>query len=251
MANPAQAPGSPSPSPWQPDVTRVLLIEDDRAQRAVLEASLGARGYEVTVAETGRMAIEIAGEIDPDVVILDLGLPDLDGIDVCAHLRMWVRSPIVVLTADGAEDRVVAALDAGADDYVSKPYSMPELLARVRVAVRHRLTITASVGQSVIDVGDLRVDIAAHQAFAGGQLVDLQPRPFQLLTLMARNPGKVMTYGNLARQIWNADQAASDLGPLRVAVSTIRTRLGTGPRRPRIENVPHVGYRLVDPTGGP
>ncbi len=152
-----------------------------------------------------------------------------------------------MLTADGTEERIVAALDAGADDYVNKPFSMAELLARVRVAERHRQTITASVGQSIVDVGDVRIDVAAHQAFAGGVLVDLQPKPFQLLTLMARNPGKVLTYTNLARQLWGPEQRSNDLGALRVAVSTIRTRLGVGPRRPTIENVPHVGYRLIDP----
>jgi two-component system KDP operon response regulator KdpE len=225
------------------------VIEDDPAQRAVLEASLSTRGYEVMSVDSGRQAIELAGEVDPDVVILDLGLPDVDGIDVCHQLRLWVKSPIIVLTADGTEDRVVAALDAGADDYVSKPFSMPELLARIRVAVRHRLTISASVGGSLIDVGDLRIDVAAHQALVGSELVDLQPKPFQLLTLMARNPGKVLTYSNLARQVWGPDHLSNDLGPLRVAISTVRTRLGTGPRRPRIENVPHVGYRLVDPDG--
>jgi two-component system KDP operon response regulator KdpE len=225
------------------------VIEDDPAQRAVLEASLSTRGYEVMSVDSGRQAIELAGEVDPDVVILDLGLPDVDGIDVCHQLRLWVKSPIIVLTADGTEDRVVAALDAGADDYVSKPFSMPELLARIRVAVRHRLTISASVGGTLIDVGDLRIDVAAHQALVGSDLVDLQPKPFQLLTLMARNPGKVLTYSNLSRQVWGPDHTTSDLGPLRVAISTVRTRLGTGPRRPRIENVPHVGYRLVDPDG--
>jgi two-component system KDP operon response regulator KdpE len=248
MANQAPAPGSPSPSPSPaPEAATILLIEDDPAQRAVVEASLTSRGYRVVTADNGRTAIELAGETEPDVVILDLGLPDLDGIDVCQHLRLWVRSPIIVLTADGSEERVVAALDAGADEYVSKPFSMPELLARVRVALRHRLTISASVGRSLLDVGDLRVDVAAHQAFAGGELIELQPKPFQVLTLMARNPGKVLTYSNLARQLWGPEQGAGELGPLRVAVSTVRARLGSGPHRPRIENVPHVGYRLVEP----
>ena len=225
----------------------MLVVEDDRAQRAVLEASLTARGYLVDAVDAGRAAIELTAETEPDIVILDLGLPDLDGIEVCRQLRVWIRSPIIVLTADGSEERVVDALDAGADDYVNKPFSMPELLARIRVAERHRLTITATVGDSMVVVGDVRIDVAAHQVFAGGEPIDLQPRPFQLLTLMARNAGKVLTYSNLGRQLWGPEQRTNDLGALRVAVSTIRSRLGVGPRRPLIENVPHVGYRLIDP----
>ena len=166
----------------------------------VLNTALRARGYRVTTAATGRAALDSASTQEPDIVVLDLGLPDIDGIEVCHHLRRWLRSPVIVLTADGSEDRKVEALDAGADDYVTKPFSMPELLARVRVAARHRKALAGLIDDDTIEVGSLRLDVAAHDAWLDGVHVDLTPRQFALLTLLARNTGRVLTHRTLLRE---------------------------------------------------
>jgi two-component system KDP operon response regulator KdpE len=155
------------------------------------------------------------------------------------------------VTADGSEERLVAALDTGADDYVTKPFSMPELQARVRVALRHRARLNATVPPSRIELGDVHVDIAAHAVTIAGEPLDLPPRLFKLLTVMGLNAGRVLTYRNLANQLWGPDHPADVLAPLRVAVSGLRSRLGSGPSRPTIHNAPHVGYRLSVPDGVP
>jgi two-component system KDP operon response regulator KdpE len=232
----------------RPDAPTVLLVEDDAAQRRVLTLGLSARGYHVVAAKTGGEALRLVGGAEPDVVILDLGLPDIDGIEVARHLRLWIRSPIIVVTADGSEERTVAALDLGADDYVTKPFSMPALLARVRVALRHRAALSALVDDASIEVGQLHIDVAAHEAVVGGRPLSLQPLQFRLLTLLARNAGKLMTYRNIVRQLW-PDDDEPDMRPLRVAVSIVRKQLGDAPGAPRIETEPQVGYRLVDPNG--
>jgi two-component system KDP operon response regulator KdpE len=231
----------------RPDAATVLVVEDDAAQRRVLTLSLSARGYHVVTAKTGGEALRLVGSVEPDVVILDLGLPDIDGIEVARHLRLWVRSPIIVLTADGSEERTVVALDLGADDYVTKPFSMPALLARVRVALRHRAALSAFVDDSALEVGQLRIDVAAHEAAVNGRPLTLQPLQFRLLTLLARNAGKLMTYRNLIRQLW-PDEEDPDMRPLRVAVSIVRKQLGDAPDAPQILTEPQVGYRLVDPS---
>src|SRR6202022_803680 len=141
---------------------------------------------------------------DPAVVILDLGLPDLDGIEVCRRMREWSQSPIIVVTADGAEDRKILALDEGADDYITKPFSMPELLARVRVAVRHRRALAAIVDHQYIEVGSLRIDVAGHTATIEGEELELRRKLFALLVVLARNAGSVMTHRTLVDQVWGS-----------------------------------------------
>jgi two-component system KDP operon response regulator KdpE len=233
----------------RPDGPIVLVVEDDPSQLTMISAAMTSRGYRVVEAASGAAALDRVTAIEPDVVLLDLGLPDLDGIEVCHQLKLWISSPVIVVTADGAEDRLVAALDTGADDYVTKPFSMPELQARIRVALRHRARLNATVEPSALELGDVYVDIAAHAVTVAGEPIDVPPRLFKLLAVMGKNAGKVLTYRNLANQLWGPEHPTEVLAPLRVAVSSLRAKLGTGPLRPTIHNAPHVGYRLTVPDG--
>ena len=237
------APASPSAS--LASSATVLVVDDEPALVEVVSTALRARGHRVVVATTGRDALEAASAEPPDVVLLDLGLPDLDGVDVCTHLRRWYRNPIVVLSADGAEDRKVAALDEGADDYVTKPFSMPELLARLRVALRHRRAADAD-DPGVVAVGDLLIDVPARVATARGQPLDLARKEFDLLVVLARGAGRVFTHAALLERVWGSPTAGSTES-LRVHVNKVRTKLGDGPQRPRLVTEPGVGYRLLAP----
>jgi two-component system, OmpR family, KDP operon response regulator KdpE len=186
---------------------------------------------------------------NPAVVLLDLGLPDVDGIDLCRELRSWSSVPIIVVTADGADERKVAALDEGADDYVTKPFSTPELLARVRVALRHRRA-AGLVDRTVIDVGDLRIDLARREVSVGGRYVELAPKEFALLALLARHAGRVLTHRAILEDVWGPD-AVRETQHLRVYAGMLRKKLGDDPSRPRLVTAPGVGYRLVDPDEPP
>ena len=209
----------------------------------IVSTALVARGYAVLASTTGRQALDSASLEEPDIVILDLGLPDIDGVDVCRHLRRWYTNPIVVLSADGAEDRKIAALDEGADDYITKPFSMPELLARLRVADRHRRRGSSASAPPVLELGDLVVDTGSHIAVMGGEAVDLTRREFALLAVLARHPGRVLTHGTLLEKAWG-NARGGGLESLRVHVTQLRRKLGAGPRRPRLLTEPGVGYRL-------
>lgn len=222
---------------------RILLIEDDRSVGEIVQTSLAARGYEVHRAATGRHGLEVASKIEPDLIILDLGLPDIDGIAVCRRLRRWFTNPIIVLSADGAEDRKVDALDEGADDYVTKPFSMPELLARLRVAGRHRQVVASVVGSTLLLLGDLSVDTGSRQVLVAGEPIRLTKREFDLLELLARNPGKVVTHGLILGKLWGKPDSSSS-NSLRVHASILRRKLGTGPLRPSLAVDAGVGYRL-------
>jgi two-component system KDP operon response regulator KdpE len=178
------------------------------------------------------------------VTILDLGLPDLDGIEVCRLLRRAEATPIVVVTADGDEGRKVSALDEGADDYVTKPFSMAELLARIRVALRHRAILARLVDDSVITVGDLMIDNAFYAAAINGRDLQLRHREFELLRVLAGHAGQALTSELLLRRAWG-DEFVGNVGTLRRHVLTLRRCLGSGPNVPRIESVSGVGYRMV------
>jgi two-component system, OmpR family, KDP operon response regulator KdpE len=225
---------------------QVLIVDDDPALRRVVEVGLTARGYAVATAATGSDALDSAERLDPDVVILDLGLPDMDGIDVADHLRRRrAAASIVVLSADGAEDRKVRALEDGADDYLTKPFSMSELLARVGVAMRHRRALAPLVETELLTIGALQIDIAGHEARIGGDPLDLTPKEFALLTLLARNAGKVLTHRAILDQVWSLDQA---LDTLRTHVSQLRRKLGDGVDTPRLVTEPAIGYRMLAPA---
>jgi two-component system KDP operon response regulator KdpE len=226
-----------------------VVVDDEPAILRALSAALRARGYAVATATTGQQALDRCATEDPVAVILDLGLPDIDGIDVVRRIRQWTDVPIVVLTAEGAEHRKITALDDGADDYVTKPYSTPELLARLRVALRHHVGSAtapdaASGGRFV--VGDLVVDVARHEVTVAGRLVALTPKEFGFLALLARHPARVVTHGMILQQVWGPEYGR-ETQYLRVYASQLRKKLGDDPSRPRLVTEPGVGYRLVDP----
>ena len=229
---------------------KVLVVDDEPALLRAVGAALRAREYDVATATTGQGAIDAVALDPPDLIVLDLGLPDIDGIQVCRRVREWSDVPIIVLSADGAEDRKVGALDAGADDYVTKPFSMPELLARVRVALRHRSTpAQADDDAGVLDVGDLRVDLAHHEVTVGGDRVELTPKEFAFLALLARWPGRVLTHRAILQEVWGPEYG-SETQYLRVYASQLRKKLDDDPGRPRLVTEPGVGYRLVDAQEG-
>jgi two-component system KDP operon response regulator KdpE len=224
---------------------RLLLVEDDRSVARVVSAALRARGYAVELAGSGLAALAAAERETPAVVLLDLGLPDIDGLDVCRQLRSWSTVPIIVVTADGADERKVRALDDGADDYVTKPFSMPELLARIRVALRHR-SAAGVVDRTVLEVGELRIDVAQHRVSLAGREIDLRPKEFALLTVLARHAGRVLTHRALLQEVWGPG-AERDTQNLRVYAGMLRKKLEDDPAHPRLVTEPGVGYRLVDP----
>jgi two-component system KDP operon response regulator KdpE len=225
---------------------RVLVVDDEPAIRDVLDAALRARGYATRLAIDGSEALELASAVEPDVVVLDLGLPDLDGVEVCRQLRRWTSNPIIVLTVDDGENRKVEALDAGADDYVTKPFSVPELLARVRVALRHRAVLAQAVDATAVDLGELRVDTAAYEAYVGAEALRLTRKEFALLAVLARNAGKVLAHDTLLAAAWGEDASASRRGgQLRTHVTQLRNKLAAVHAAARIVSEPGVGYRLV------
>jgi two-component system, OmpR family, KDP operon response regulator KdpE len=224
----------------------VLVVDDEPAIVRVLTTALRARGYHVVVAATGQAALDRVALDSPAVVVLDLGLPDIDGIDVLRRLRQWTEVPVIVLTAEGADDRKVTALDEGADDYVTKPFSMSELLARLRVALRHRRTGASGSGDgAVLDVGDIRVDVARHAVTVAGTQVDLTPKEFAFLALLARHPGRVLTHRMILQEVWGPEYG-TESQYLRVYASQLRKKLAEDPEHPRLVTEPGVGYRLVE-----
>jgi two-component system KDP operon response regulator KdpE len=229
----------------------VLVIEDAAPIARALRAALSARGYRPVLAPTGQGGIDAAAVEDPSVIILDLGLPDMDGVDVCRRIRTWSDVPIIVLTAADDERRKITALDAGADDYVTKPFSTPELLARLRVAVRrHRArrasAVDGAVAASTFTVGDLVVDVAHHRVDVSGERVELTPKEFGFLEILSRYPGRVLTHRMILQEVWGPEYG-SETQYLRVYASQLRKKLKDDPTRPRLVTEPGVGYRLVDP----
>jgi two-component system KDP operon response regulator KdpE len=218
---------------------RILLVEDDASLAGVLTLSLGASGYSVTTAALARTAVDLIGSVQPSVVILDLGLPDADGVELCRRLRRLSRASIIVVTADGSEERKIAALDEGADDYVTKPFSMPELLARLRVAVRHSRAARPVVDETVVEVGGLRLDSARHRATLEGVNLELTPKEFALLALLARHPGKIITHRVMLERVWGA-MSAERTEYLRTYTNQLRRKLGQGPTTPRLLTVPAI-----------
>ena len=222
----------------------ILVVEDDRSVARVMVAALRARGYDAAAVATGSAAMNRVEHSSPAVVLLDLGLPDVDGIDVCRRLRRWSTVPIIIITAEGSDDRKVLALDEGADDYITKPFSMPELMARVRVALRHRRA-AGMVDSNVLEVGDVRIDLPRHMVRVAGQSVDLTPKEFAFLALLARHAGKVLTHRNILAEVWGPT-AIGETQYLRVYANQLRKKLGEDPKHPRLITEPGVGYRLVN-----
>ncbi len=220
---------------------RVLVVDDERAIRRFLHAALNAQGYAVFEAASGKEALNAVITDKPDMIILDLGLPDIDGVEITRQLREWTHIPILILSVREEENEKIAALDAGADDYLTKPFSTGELLARMRVANRHSLQADS---QPVFEEGDLKIDLSRRQVMQAGKEVSLTPTEYNLLRLLVQNAGKVLTHRQLLRQIWgNAYEAEAHL--LRVNMSNLRRKIEPDPLRPRyIITEPGVGYRL-------
>jgi len=223
----------------------VVLIEDEPQIRRFLRATLTGQGYRLFEATTGADGLVEVGSRQPDVVIVDLGLPDIDGIDVIRRLREWTAVPIIVLSARGQERDKVTALDVGADDYVSKPFGADELLARIRVALRHTAGASHEGDDATFQVGELRMDLLHRQVFVGDREVRLTPIEYKLLAALVRHAGKVVTHAQLLRDVWgptHTDQAHY----VRVYLAHLRHKLETEPARPRyLLTEPGVGYRLA------
>jgi two-component system, OmpR family, KDP operon response regulator KdpE len=222
----------------------VLLIEDDPQIRRFLRATLPAHGYRLIEAETGDGGLVEAATRTPEVVLLDLGLPDMDGLEVTRRLREWSNVPIVVLSARGLERDKVAALDAGADDYLTKPFGVEELLARLRVALRHASSAREGASGPVFRAGALEVDLNARQVRVSGREVHLTPTEYKLLAVLVRHAGKVVTQRQLLTEVWGRG-AAGSAHYLRVQMHSLRHKLEETPARPRyLVTEPGVGYRL-------
>jgi two-component system KDP operon response regulator KdpE len=224
--------------------SRILVVDDEPAILRALTAALRTRGYDVVTAATGAEALDHAVRHRLDAIILDLGLPDINGIEVCRRLRGWSATPIIVLTVEDAEDRKVEALDEGADDYVTKPFSMQELLARVRVALRHGSRADVE-DATVLEVGDLRIDLARHEVSLSRKRIDLTPKEFDFLAFLARHPGRVHTHRTILQAVWGPAYG-TETQYLRVYASQLRKKLRDDPAAPRLVTEPGVGYRLVD-----
>jgi two-component system, OmpR family, KDP operon response regulator KdpE len=223
----------------------VVVIEDEPQIRRFLRAALTGQGYRVFEAGTGEEGLIEAGSRQPEVIIVDLGLPDIDGLQVIARLREWTAVPIIVLSARGQERDKVTALDAGADDYVSKPFGVGELLARMRVALRHRAQVARDSVQSTLVVGDLHVDLGRRRVLVQGAEIHLSRIEYRLLTTLIRHADKVVTHRQLLREVWGPT-AEDQSHYVRVYMAHLRRKLETDPTRPRyLLTEPGVGYRLV------
>lgn len=226
-------------------MTRVLVVDDDRALLRALTVGLTSNGYEVITADDGSSGITRTATDQPDVVLLDLGLPDIDGLDVCSRIRQWTDVPVIVLSAAGSEQRKVAALDGGADDYVTKPFSMAELEAQIRTALRHRSPLVASDEIQELQVGELHLDLVHHQARVAGKLVELTSKEFDLLGFLARHAGKLCTHQMILEQVWGQGYG-SESQYLRVYIYRLRRKLGDESGN-LLKTSPGIGYTLGEP----
>jgi two-component system, OmpR family, KDP operon response regulator KdpE len=226
----------------------LLAIEDDPQIQRFLGAALEAHGHTLATAGTGAEGLRLAATRQPDIVIVDLGLPDISGLDVIRRLREWYSRPILVLSARSQESDKVAALDLGADDYLTKPFGIGELMARLRVAQRH-LASQEGEPEPRIEIGPLVIDLAARRVLRGGADVHLTPIEYGLLALLARHHGKVLTHRQLLREVWGAEHVESP-HYLRIYMRSLRHKIEPEPAQPRyLLTEVGVGYRLADTTG--
>jgi len=223
----------------------VLVVEDEPQMRRFIKSSLTSHDYRLLEAESAKEAEAVITTHNPELILLDLGLPDLDGIALTQELRQWTRTPIIVLSARGCEDDKVAALDAGADDYLTKPFGVNELLARMRVALRHARQQGAPAAAS-FEFGNVRVDLVRREVMRNGQEVHLTPIEYKLLVLLAQNAGRVITHAQILREVWGASYA-NQTHYVRVHMAELRKKIEDDPARPRLlVTEPGVGYRLRD-----
>lgn len=223
----------------------ILLIDDETAIRRFVRISLTAEGYRVVEAETGQQGLKLAAQQPPDLVILDLGLPDQDGQEVLRQLRDWLHAPIIILSVRDQEQQKIKALDSGADDYLTKPFSPGELLARIRVALRHAARLEGERESSIFTAGDLRVDLAGRRVFLKDVEVHLTPLEYKLLTALVRHAGKVLTHRFLLKEVWGPHQV-QETHYLRVFMANLRRKIEADPAQPRLLLTEQgVGYRLA------
>ena len=224
---------------------RVLLVEDELPIRKFVGAALEQANFQIDSVGTAQQAIQHAAQQPPDIVILDLGLPDLDGQEVIRQLREWLTAPIIVLSARDDDRQKIAALDNGADDYLTKPFSTGELLARIRVALRHSNRNGGEAGSNQFELADLKVDLAARRVTVAGREVHLTPIEYKILTTLIKFAGKVLTHRQLLKEVWGPDQV-HETHYLRVFMTNLRRKIEPDPARPRyLLTEQGVGYRLA------
>jgi two-component system, OmpR family, KDP operon response regulator KdpE len=227
-------------------VAKVLVIDDDPSLLRALRVGLHAGGHEVTTAANGERGISQTALIAPDVVVLDLGLPDIDGQTVCKRIRQWSQVPIIILSASGAEDRKVAALNGGADDYVTKPFGMAELEARIRTAIRHRTPEADEAQPATVTIGPLELDFVHHEAQLRGTSVGLTTKEFDVLSFLARHAGKTCTHQMILSAVWGTGYG-KEAQYLHAYVHRLRQKLDDGSGA-LIRTAPGVGYSLDPPS---
>ncbi|MEZ4382521.1 MAG: response regulator [Nannocystaceae bacterium] len=222
----------------------VLVIEDEQPMRRFLRALVAGHGLRIIEASTGAEGISLAASHGPDVILLDLGLPDMDGLEVTARIREWTQTPIIVLSARGLEEDKVSALDLGADDYLTKPFGAAELLARLRVALRHARLHSSEPDDATFRVGELEVDLAARRVRIRGDEVHLTPLQYKLLAYLVRHAGRVLTHRQILKEVWGPGSTSQD-HYVRVYMAQLRRKLEDDPAQPRyLLTETGVGYRL-------
>jgi two-component system KDP operon response regulator KdpE len=226
------------------DKNLILLIEDEPQMQRLLRIILQGHGFSIVEAQTGQEGLMQAATRAPDVILLDLGLPDIDGLEVTRRVREWSDVPIIVISAREQEQDKIKALDAGADDYLTKPFAAGELLARIRVAMRHKAMLQSGEKESIFILDALRVDLVRRQVFLNEKEVHLTPIEYKLLTVLIKNAGKVVTHSQLLKEVWGPSYLR-ETQYLRVYMTQLRHKLEADPARPRfLMNEPGIGYRL-------
>ncbi len=229
--------------------TLVLVVEDEPQMRRFIRATLTSHGYRLLEAETASEALMMATTHNPELILLDLGLPDGDGIEITRRIREWSRTPIIVISARGREDDKVSALDGGADDYLTKPFGVNELLARMRVALRHSQTVTSANVAQVMEFGELKIDLSRREVSRGANPIHLTPIEYKLLVYLAQHAGKVLTHQQILKEVWGPVYA-NQAHYVRVHMAELRKKVEPNPARPKwLVTEPGVGYRLRDRMG--
>ena len=224
----------------------VLVVEDEPQMRKFIRASLASHGYRIAEAGSAAEAVRLITAQNPELVLLDLGLPDGDGIELTRQLRSFSRVPVIVISARGREDDKVSALDAGADDYLTKPFGVGELLARMRVALRHAQAGASGTTPQIYEFDELKIDLARREVFRGSEALHLTPIEYKLLALFAQHAGKVLTHRFILKEVWGASHA-THTHYVRVHMAELRKKIELDPARPkRLVTEPGVGYRLRD-----
>ena len=228
-----------------PRKTKILVVDDEPKIRMFIRANLEARGYEVYLAQDGVEAVETAGLVDPDVIVLDVNMPRMDGIEACRRIREWTDTPIIILSVRGDEKDKVKALDEGADDYVTKPFGIEELLARIRVALRH--SASTAVAVPTLTAGDLEVDLSKRAVKRRGEIIRLTGTEYELLAYLVSNCGKTLTHKELLHNVWGPEYG-KESEYVRVFIRQLRRKIEDDPSNPRfIVTEPRIGYRFVKP----